>query len=81
MSLPMLEFQPLLIVVMTIVLLVIDTKTVKSADLEKFHKVKNVSKDVNLDGTKTEKNVQNVKEVVLDAETEKIAKNVLEEKS
>lgn len=81
MSLPMLEFQPFLLVLMTIVLLVMQEKSVQFADLEKFHKEENVSEDVDLDISKTEKDVQDVKEVVLDAETEEIAKNVLEEKS
>jgi len=74
------EFQWLLIVVMTIVLLVTDIKSVKFAEEENYHKVENVSKDVQADGTNPENLVIDVKDGVPDVETEKIAKNVLEEK-
>jgi len=75
------ESQPLLTVVIMIVLLVTDIKFVKYAEEDNSHNTKNASKDAEEVGIKTEKSVPDVKNTVLNAETEKIAKNVPEEKS
>lgn len=66
---------------MMIVLLVTKERTVKSVDLEIFHKEKNVLKNVNLDIGKIKKNALNVKDIVPNVETVEIAKNVLVEES